>query len=170
MHASVHLCSGWGRYFKVEEAMGRTPRVEYAGALYHVMCRGNRRETIFEDEQDCCLFLETLAEVCARTGWEVCAYVLMPNHYHLVLHTFDSNFFNGKINIKNNISSEGGPLPHDQYYVDSDINVEAGTALQIDAENSGPSAPTYRVENVYFDNCSVTGGVSILEGSGVTGL
>ena len=46
----------------------------------------------------------------------------------------------------------------------------AGTALQIDAENSGPSAPTYRVENVYFDNCSVTGGVSILEGSGVTGL
>ena len=80
VHASVHLCSGWVRYFKVEEARGRTPRVEYAGALYHVMCRGNRRETIFEDEQDCCLFLETLAEVCARTGWEVCAYVLMPNH------------------------------------------------------------------------------------------
>ena len=67
-------------------------------------------------------------------------------------------------------SSEGDPLPHDQYYVDSDFYVEAGTALQIDAENSGPSAPTYRVENVYFDNCSVTGGVSILEGSGVTGL
>jgi putative transposase len=75
--------------------MGRTPRVEYAGALYHVMCRGNRRETIFEDEQDCCLFLETLAEVCARTGWEVCAYVLMPNHYHLVLQTPEANLVRG---------------------------------------------------------------------------
>ena len=95
VHASVHLCSGWVRYFKVEEALGRTPRVEYAGALYHVMCRGNRRETIFEDEQDCCLFLETLAEVCARTGWEVCAYVLMPNHYHLVLHTPEANLVSG---------------------------------------------------------------------------
>jgi hypothetical protein len=84
--------------------------------------------------------------------------------------TFDSNYWNGKINIKNNIVHEGGSLPHDQYYVDSVFYVEAGTALQIDAENSGPSAPTYRVENVYFDNCSVTGDVVVLEGSGVTGL
>jgi len=75
--------------------MGRTPRVEYAGAMYHVMCRGNRRETIFEDDQDCCLFLETLAEVCVRTGWEVCAYVLMPNHYHLVLKTPEANLVTG---------------------------------------------------------------------------
>lgn len=75
--------------------MGRTLRVEYAGAMYHVMCRGNRRETIFEDEQDCWLFLETLAEVCVRTGWEVCAYVLMPNHYHLVLQTPEANLVTG---------------------------------------------------------------------------
>lgn len=70
-------------------------RVEYAGAKYHLMCRGNRRETIFEDEQDCELFIETLAEVCARTGWQVCAYVLMPNHYHMVVETPEANLVTG---------------------------------------------------------------------------
>jgi putative transposase len=59
------------------------------------MCRGNRRETIFEDEKDCVLFMETLAEVCARTGWQVCAYVLMPNHYHMVIETPEANLVTG---------------------------------------------------------------------------
>jgi REP element-mobilizing transposase RayT len=75
--------------------MGRRPRVEYAGALYHVMCRGNRRESIFEDERDCELFLELLAEACARTGWSVCAYVLMPNHYHMIIQTPEANLVTG---------------------------------------------------------------------------
>ena len=65
--------------------MGRKPRIEYAGATYHVMCRGNRREDIFENDGDRKIFLKTLGEVCERTGWKVCAYVLMPNHYHMVL-------------------------------------------------------------------------------------
>jgi putative transposase len=47
--------------------MGRKARIEYAGARYHLMCRGNRRETIFEDENDCGLFIQTLEEVCSRT-------------------------------------------------------------------------------------------------------
>jgi putative transposase len=59
------------------------------------MCRGNRRETIFEDEKDCVLFMETLAEVCARTGWQVFAYVLMPNHYHMVIETPEANLVTG---------------------------------------------------------------------------
>ena len=75
--------------------MGRKPRVEYAGALYHVMCRGNRRERIFADAQDHHIFLDTLAEVCGRTGWEICAYVLMPNHYHMVLQTPEANLVAG---------------------------------------------------------------------------
>ena len=75
--------------------MGRKPRIEYAGAIYHVMCRGNRREEIFRDDQDRRVFLETLADVCDRTGWIVCAYVLMPNHYHLVLETPEANLVSG---------------------------------------------------------------------------
>ncbi len=61
--------------------MPRKPRIEYAGAVYHVMSRGNRREEIYRDDTDRKLFLETLAEVCARTGWIIHAYVLMDNHY-----------------------------------------------------------------------------------------
>ena len=75
--------------------MGRKPRVEYAGALYHVMCRGNRCERIFQDDEDRQVFLDTLGEVCERTGWRVCAYVLMPNHYHWVLETPEANLVAG---------------------------------------------------------------------------
>lgn len=42
-------------------------RVEFPGAIYHVMSRGDRREEIFRDEQDRMRFLETLAEACAKT-------------------------------------------------------------------------------------------------------
>jgi hypothetical protein len=51
--------------------MARKLRVEYAGAIYHVMNRGDRRELIFIDDADCQRFVETLGEVCAKTGWQV---------------------------------------------------------------------------------------------------
>ena len=51
------------------------------------MSRGNRREYILCAGADKALFLETLAECCEMTGWEVHAYVLMRNHYHLLLET-----------------------------------------------------------------------------------
>jgi putative transposase len=47
------------------------------GALYHVLDRGDRREAIFRDYRDRARFLETLGEVCARTGWRIHAFVLM---------------------------------------------------------------------------------------------
>jgi len=53
------------------------------------MCRGNRREPIFRDERDRVTFLETLGEVCERTGWIVHASVLMINHYHWLLETME---------------------------------------------------------------------------------
>jgi putative transposase len=62
-------------------------RVEFEGATYHVMCRGDRRENIFEDDADRVRFLETLAKVCQRTGWKIHAYVLISNHYHWLLET-----------------------------------------------------------------------------------
>jgi REP element-mobilizing transposase RayT len=62
-------------------------RVEYAGAIYHIMSRGDRREKIFLDDVDRQDFVKTLAEICQKTGFEVHAYCLMPNHYDLVVET-----------------------------------------------------------------------------------
>jgi REP element-mobilizing transposase RayT len=67
--------------------MPRQLRIEYPGAIYHVMNRGDRREPIFKDDFDRQRFVRTLDEACARTGWQVQAYCLMNNHFHLVLET-----------------------------------------------------------------------------------
>jgi REP element-mobilizing transposase RayT len=69
--------------------------VEFAGAVYHVMCRGDRREAIFRDEGDRLRFLATLAEAQERSGWVLHAYVLMGNHYHLLLETPEANLVGG---------------------------------------------------------------------------
>ena len=75
--------------------MARKIRIEYPGAIYHVMNRGDRREAIFKDDTDRRLFLETLGEACAKTGWVVHAYCLMGNHFHLVLETPLANLVAG---------------------------------------------------------------------------
>ena len=75
--------------------MARTLRVEYPGAIYHVRNRGDRREPIFKDERDRQACIEALAAVCAKTGWQVHAYVLMPNHFHLVVETPQPNLVAG---------------------------------------------------------------------------
>jgi REP element-mobilizing transposase RayT len=49
--------------------MPRKLRIEYPGAIYHVMNRGNRREEIFRDEADRNRFLQTLGETCGKTDW-----------------------------------------------------------------------------------------------------
>jgi len=71
--------------------MPRPLRIEYEGAMYHVVSRGDRREDIFPDEQDRRSFLRTLGEACAKRGCEVHAYVLMSNHFHLVVETPQPN-------------------------------------------------------------------------------
>ena len=71
--------------------MPRRLRLEYEGAIYHLMNRGDRREDIFLDEEDRVRFLETLGEVCQRTDWQVHAYCLMRNHFHLVVQTPKAN-------------------------------------------------------------------------------
>ena len=69
--------------------------MEYAGAFYHVMARGNRRESIFRDDGDRRFFCTTLGQACGRTGWRVHAWVLMSNHYHLMLETPEPNLVEG---------------------------------------------------------------------------
>ena len=59
------------------------------------MCCGDRREAIFQDDQDRERFLTTLGETVQRTGWRVHAYVLMSNHYHLLVETPFPNLVRG---------------------------------------------------------------------------
>jgi REP element-mobilizing transposase RayT len=63
--------------------------------MYHVMSHGNRREKIFLDDIDRQDFIKTLAEACQKTGWQVHAYCLMSNHYHVVLETPEPNLVAG---------------------------------------------------------------------------
>jgi REP element-mobilizing transposase RayT len=63
--------------------------------MYHVMSRGDRRERIFLDDIDRQDFIKTLAEACQNTGWQVHAYCLMPNHYHIALETPEPNLVAG---------------------------------------------------------------------------
>ena len=64
-------------------ARQRKSRLQYPGAMYHVMCRGGRREKIFLDDVDRQDFIKTLAEACQKTDWQVHRYCLVPNHYPL---------------------------------------------------------------------------------------
>ena len=75
--------------------MPRALRVEYSGAIYHVMSRGDQREDIFLSDVDRHDFIKTLAEACEKTGWQVHAFCLMCNHYHVVLETPNGNLVAG---------------------------------------------------------------------------
>jgi len=75
--------------------MARKLRVEYPGAVYHVMNRGDRREPIFRDDEDRQQFIRTLGQACGKTGWAVQALCLMPNHFHLAVETPRANLVAG---------------------------------------------------------------------------
>ena len=75
--------------------MPRSLRIAYPGAVYHVLCRGDRREAIFRQDADREMFLATLGEMCGRTGILIHSYVLMSNHYHLLTETPEPNLVAG---------------------------------------------------------------------------
>ncbi len=75
--------------------MARQRRVEYPGAIYHVMARGDRREPIVVEDGDREAWRGTLGEMCERSGMLVHAYALLDNHYHLVLETPEGNLVDG---------------------------------------------------------------------------
>lgn len=75
--------------------MARKLRLQYPGAIYHVMNRGDRREAIFTSDHDRELFLQTVGEACQKTDWQVHAFCLMHNHFHLVLETPRANLVEG---------------------------------------------------------------------------
>lgn len=75
--------------------MARPIRLEFPDAIYHVTTRGDGGEDIFLDDQDRQLFLTVLGEAVLRSGWIIHAYVIMNNHYHLVIETPLANLSRG---------------------------------------------------------------------------
>jgi putative transposase len=67
--------------------VSRPLRLEYPGAVWHVTSRGNERRDVFRDDEDRGRFLAVLAWTVGLFRWRLHAYVLMGNHYHLLLET-----------------------------------------------------------------------------------
>ena len=67
--------------------MARPLRIQYEGAYYHVFSRGNKQQVIFLGDHDRHTFLKTLARMSERFDVTIIAYVLMDNHYHLLIRT-----------------------------------------------------------------------------------
>ena len=75
--------------------MARKLRVQYEGAIYQVMNRGDHREDIFRDGKDRQLFLHILGQASAKTDWQIHVWSLMRNHFHLVVETPKANLVGG---------------------------------------------------------------------------
>ena len=84
-----------GRDFGKLAVMARKLRVQYPGAIYHVMNRGDRREAIFCEDSDWELFEETLGQTCEKTDWRFKAWCLMSNHFRWVVETPKANLVAG---------------------------------------------------------------------------
>jgi putative transposase len=75
--------------------MARPLRIEFAGALDHLTSRRNERRTISRSDRDRRAFLAFLGVAAKRFGWSVTAWVLMSNHFHLVVQTLEPNLSRG---------------------------------------------------------------------------
>ncbi|MBW2428124.1 MAG: transposase [Deltaproteobacteria bacterium] len=71
--------------------MSRPWRIEYEGALYHLLSRGNQRSDIFINDKDRTSFLDAVGEMSERYDIDIFAYVLMDNHYHLLARARQAN-------------------------------------------------------------------------------
>src|SRR5690242_2765292 len=75
--------------------MPRPLRVQFAGAVYHVMNRGVRGTPLYTEPAEREQFLELLGETCRRYDWQTFGYCLMGNHYHLVVRTAEPTLCRG---------------------------------------------------------------------------
>jgi REP element-mobilizing transposase RayT len=71
--------------------MARALRMEFPNTFYHILSRGNEKRAIFFEDKDYHSFLDILGEMVDRFNLEVHAYVLMKNHYHLLIRTKEAN-------------------------------------------------------------------------------
>ena len=114
--------------------MARKLRLQYEGAVYHVINRGNYRRDVFETADKAKAFEECLFEAGERMGWRLHAYVLMRNHYHLALETPQANLVEGMHWMQstfatrfNRFRQERGHLFQGRY---QSLVVEPGDALR----------------------------------------
>lgn len=75
--------------------MARPLRIQFPGAVYHVMARGNGGQALFHEDRDYQRMFDGLEKTVARTGWEVLSFVWMPNHIHLFFRTPKPNLSRG---------------------------------------------------------------------------
>ncbi len=71
--------------------MARQLRFQYPGAVYHVMARGDGGKQLFLGKEGHESFRHWLEQVCGSHGWRIHAWVLMGNHFHLLLETPEAN-------------------------------------------------------------------------------
>ena len=71
--------------------MPRKQRIEFPGAVYHIISRGNYRKELFLSENTGKAFERSMFEAVERCGWKLHAYVIMSNHYHLAVETPEPN-------------------------------------------------------------------------------
>jgi REP element-mobilizing transposase RayT len=85
--------------------MPRKQRIEYPGAVYHIISRGNYRKGLFIHEKMGEAFERTIFVAAGRCGWKLHAYVIMSNHYHLVIETPEPNLVDGMKWLQNTFAS-----------------------------------------------------------------
>jgi REP element-mobilizing transposase RayT len=69
--------------------MGRKPRIEYEGAIYHIIQRGNNKEYIFKRDEDKRCLIKLVEEYKEMMGYKVYGFVIMDNHYHFIIQIID---------------------------------------------------------------------------------
>lgn len=113
--------------------MARKPRLQFEGAIYHVINRGNYRRDIFETAGAAQAFEQCLFEACTQAGWRLYAYAIMRNHFHLAVQTPRANLVEGMHWLQgtfairfNRFRDERGHLFQSRYRA---ILVEAGPHL-----------------------------------------
>ena len=75
--------------------MPRLPRLQYPGAIYHLVTRGDGRRTLFHDDGHYVRFTQGLSDEVDRSGWVVLAFCWMPNHVHALIKTPEPNLCRG---------------------------------------------------------------------------
>ena len=97
--------------------MSRPVRIEFPGACHHVTSKGTKGQIVFRDKADKALFLNTLDNVVSRFGWLLHSYVIMEQHYHLVVEVPEANLSRGMRQLNgvytqyfNRRHSEEGPV------------------------------------------------------------
>src|SRR5271168_2466130 len=75
--------------------MGRQPRLEFSGALYHVLNHGTAAEPLFRNSTEAHAFVGCLGEACERMEWRLHAYCLLPGSYQLAVETPRPNLVQG---------------------------------------------------------------------------